>query len=235
MNDSERIAFQFLAGLEIGEVAYEPDGNIPPDFLIDGRIAVEVRRLNQNEEIDGGYRGLEVTSKPLHSLVTRVLDESGPPAGSRSWFVWYTVRRPLPPWNDLELLLRSAVQHFRERIEDPPQQIRLAPGLRLDFLRATDQHDTLLLLGGSSDHDSGGFVIAELLHNLDLCITEKAKKIAPLQHRYPEWWLVFDDRIAYGVLDRQDIAELRALLRAPHQFRRMFLVDPTLPTRAVEI
>ncbi len=235
MNQSERIAFQFLTSLEIGGVVYEPDGNVPPDFLLGGRIAVEARRLNQNEEIAGGYRGLEVTSKPLHSLVTRVLDESGPPAASQSWFVWYTVRRPLPAWRDLEALLRSAVRTFRERIDDPPEQIRLAPGLRLKFFPASDQHDTLLLLGGSSDHDSGGFVVAELRRNLDLCIAEKAKKIAPVQHRYSEWWLVFDDRIAFASLDKRDVSELRTLLRAPHQFTRVFLVNPELPTRAVEI
>jgi hypothetical protein len=230
-----RKTLQFLTSLKIGEVVYEPDGNIPPDCLVDGRIAVEVRRLNQNEAIAGTYRGLEVTSKPLHSLVTRVLDESGPPVASQSWFVWYTVRRPLPPWRDLESLVRSAVRAFRERVDDPPEQIRVAPGLRLDFFPASDQHDTLLLLGGSSDHDSGGFVVAELLANLDLCIAEKTKKIARVHERYPEWWLLFDDRIAYGVLDRQDVAELRALLRAPHQFTRVLLVNPELPTRAVEI
>jgi len=44
---------------------YEPDGNTPPDFLVNGTIAVEVRRLNQNEIIESGHRGLEVTTFPL--------------------------------------------------------------------------------------------------------------------------------------------------------------------------
>jgi hypothetical protein len=235
MNDSERAVFQFLTSLEIGEVVYEPDGNVPPDFLVDGRIAVEARRLNQNEEIGGTYRGLEVTSKPLHALVTRVLAESGSPPGPHSWFVWYTVRRPLPSWKELESLLRSGVRQFRERLDDPPEDMLLAPGMRLEFLRASDRHDTLLVVGGSSDHDSGGFVIAELVRNLELCIAEKARKIATVRHRYPEWWLVFEDRIGYGALDNEDIAQLRAVLRPPQEFAKIFLVNPLVPTSAAEI
>src|SRR2546426_10948720 len=86
MNESERAVHHFLTSLQIGEVVYEPDGQVPPDFLVGGRIAVEARRLNENEEIAGSYRGLEVTSKPLHALVTKVLKESGSPPGSHSWF-----------------------------------------------------------------------------------------------------------------------------------------------------
>jgi hypothetical protein len=44
-------------------VVFHPDGrNSPPDFLISGGIAVEVRRLNQNKESAGGARGLEVSA-----------------------------------------------------------------------------------------------------------------------------------------------------------------------------
>jgi len=235
MNESERAVHHFLTSLQIGEVVYEPDGQVPPDFLVGGRIAVEARRLNENEEIAGSYRGLEVTSKPLHALVTKVLKESGSPPGSHSWFVWYTVRRPLPLWKELKSLLRSGVRHFRERLDDPPEELRLTRGLRLEFLRASDRHETLLVLGGSSDHDSGGFVVAELARNLHLCIAEKTKKVAPVRHRYPEWWLVFEDRIGYGVLDNDDIAQLRAVLRPPQEFAKIFLVNPLAPTSAAQL
>jgi len=50
MDSSERIVYQYLSYQGFSDVAYEPDGNVPPDFLLNGRIAVEVRRLNQNED-----------------------------------------------------------------------------------------------------------------------------------------------------------------------------------------
>ena len=62
MRRSEEAVDRFLRGLEVGDVRFEPDGNVPPDFLVDERIAVEARRLNQNELLGNGYRGLEVTS-----------------------------------------------------------------------------------------------------------------------------------------------------------------------------
>ncbi len=47
MNRDERIVEGYLNSLNLGKAVYEPDGKVPPDFLVDGRIAIEVRRLNQ--------------------------------------------------------------------------------------------------------------------------------------------------------------------------------------------
>ena len=32
-------------GVDDHEIVYEPNGNVPPDFLAHGRVAVKVRRL----------------------------------------------------------------------------------------------------------------------------------------------------------------------------------------------
>ncbi len=85
MNDSETTVCEYLKSLRIGSVRYEPDGNVPPDFLVDGRVAVEARRLNEHEEVNGIPRGLEVTAKPLHRAMVKALRASGPPDGHRSW------------------------------------------------------------------------------------------------------------------------------------------------------
>ena len=87
MNDSERTVWRFLESLGLGLVEHEPDGKSPPDFLVAGRIAVEARRLNENEEVEGEHRGLEVTATPLRRAVIRALAQSGPPPGKYSWFV----------------------------------------------------------------------------------------------------------------------------------------------------
>src|SRR2546426_401166 len=73
MDDSERTILESLQNQDLGDVVYEPDGNVPPDFLVNGRIAVEVRRLNENVETDEGHRGLEEISKPLNVLVRKAL------------------------------------------------------------------------------------------------------------------------------------------------------------------
>jgi hypothetical protein len=64
MDASESLVRDFLLQRGYADIVYEPDGKVPPDFLIDGRIAVEVRRLNQSYETGSRMRGLEEDSIP---------------------------------------------------------------------------------------------------------------------------------------------------------------------------
>ena len=48
MKSEEKLAKLHLEHIGCMSILYEPDGNIPPDFLVNGEIAVEVRRLNQH-------------------------------------------------------------------------------------------------------------------------------------------------------------------------------------------
>ncbi len=235
MNDSERTVNEYLTGLELGRVVFEPDGNHPPDFLVNGRIAVEARRLNENEIVGGGHRGLEVTSKPLHQAVLKALAASGPADSTQSWFVHYSVRRPLPPWKIIETYLKDAVAEFRAHADDPPKMLRLGRSIRLEFQRASRSHDTLLLLGGYSDCDEGGFLVTDVIRNLRLCIAEKTKKVSRVRHKYSEWWLVLEDRIGYGALDADDVQAVRAELGPIEGFARVVLVNPLRPTQGLEV
>lgn len=58
MDSAEEVVNRLLSNMGFGNIAFEPDGNIPPDFVINGRIAVEVRRLTQIHDDGGGPRGL---------------------------------------------------------------------------------------------------------------------------------------------------------------------------------
>jgi hypothetical protein len=40
IKDDELTAQQYLLGLGVGSVTFEPDGNIPPDFVINNKIAI---------------------------------------------------------------------------------------------------------------------------------------------------------------------------------------------------
>ena len=110
MDDSERLVGDYLKHRGFTNVVFHPDGrNSPPDFLINGRVAVEVRRLNQNKESASGAHGLEESAISLAAVVRKVLQTMGPPAAGVSWFVFYNFRRPLPRWKDLERALTVAL------------------------------------------------------------------------------------------------------------------------------
>ena len=55
------------------DIVYEPDGKVPPDFLVNRRIAVEVRRLNQNFKHEGRIEGLEQVSIRLQMGMRNLL------------------------------------------------------------------------------------------------------------------------------------------------------------------
>lgn len=85
MDASEKLVESYLKGI-FTDVRYEPDGNVPPDFLADSRVAVEVRRLNQNHD-DGsgkGPRGLEETAIPIWRRVRVCLESHAERAMRRS-------------------------------------------------------------------------------------------------------------------------------------------------------
>jgi len=46
---------------------------VPPDILVEGKIAVEVRCLNQMQEAEAGSSGLEEISIPLARNVNALL------------------------------------------------------------------------------------------------------------------------------------------------------------------
>lgn len=235
MNDSEKCIFNYLKSRGYINIVHEPDGKIPPDFLIDGRIAVEVRRLNQNEKTSTGHRGLEEVSKPLATLVEKGLDAIGPPINGVSWFVDYTYRRPLPNWRKLEELLRNALREIMYRPNLENEKVRISKNIRLNFTRASNVHSNLFLLGGYSDHDSGGFLVAELAHNLQICIEEKSRKVSKVRSKYSEWWLALEDRISYGDLDEHDRNSLRKLVEDHSPWNKIILVNPLKPSSGFEL
>ena len=126
----------------------------------------------------------------------------------------------------------DGVRQFRERLDDPPSELRLSRALRLSFHRASGRHDHLLVLGGSSDHEAGGFLLDELSRNLRICIDEKVRKVDRVRHKYGEWWLAFEDRIGYGALNSEDADQLRAALGPVAGFDKVILVNPLDPTSA---
>lgn len=162
MDDSEQLVFAYLSGEGFTDVVYEPDGNVPPDFLVDKRIAVEVRRLNQNEETDSGPRGLEEVAVPLWRKVKNLATSLGPPTAGTSWFLSFDYGRPVVPWKQLEPQLRQYLEGFRNGSNHRKSSAVIAPNFKVDIFRASNPHPTFFVMAGYVDRDSGGWVLLEM-------------------------------------------------------------------------
>ena len=73
MNLDEARVFEYLKAHFGNDVVFEPDGMVPPDFIVDSIFAVEVRRLNQQFYSSGMSEGLEQLSVPIFDVFNDVL------------------------------------------------------------------------------------------------------------------------------------------------------------------
>lgn len=237
MDESESIAGKHLASLGFEQIVYQPDGNVSPDFVVDGRIAVEVRRLNENEVAESGKLvGLETLPIATTRRLQRLFRELGPAPSGTSWFAFFNLVRPVPRWKVVEPYLRRQLESFRDN--ECLQKLgvmKIAKGFEIEIIhKASNPHSTCFVLGGGSDRDTGGFVFSDTQWNLRLCVEEKMRKISSVRHKYAEWWLIFVDRIGFGVADC-DRELYHQHLDIDHDLDRVLLLSPDDPTRVFEV
>jgi hypothetical protein len=238
MDDSEHAADEYLRSCGFHDPVYEPDGKVPPDFVIEGWIAVEVRRLNQMCKSNTNTLGLEQLQRSFEAKIPFLLKDIGPSRAGNSWFVVLQFKRPLPAWRKLRNLIGQELQAFAQdaslRTEND-YTICIVENLTIHLSRASSTRGDLFVFGGYSDLNAGGFVIPELEENMKICIREKANAIAPFRPKYSHWWLVLIDRISYAGIRSADVVLLRSRLPGLADWDRVVLVSPIDRTRGLQI
>ena len=188
MDRSEETVRDLLESMGFSNIVYEPDGNVPPDFLVDGRIAIEVRRLNQNYDSGQGVQGLEQVEIPLwHRIEKLVKAMQNDQPISESWFVFIDFSRPLHSWKELKPKIKAALVKFQKQHRRSNCELFSQGNLRIELVKASKPLETYFCMGGISDEQSGGLIVAEMLTNLELCMSEKNVKTAGYRDKYPEW------------------------------------------------
>jgi hypothetical protein len=226
MKPSEELASRYLSSLGLSPIIYEPDGNVPPDFLVDGKIAVEVRRMNYTAVGESGtINGIESAQFALLSGIRRLLPLLGPPLAGQSWFVHYTFTRPLLPVGKLMRGVRDVLVAFRDgRIQGTAFSVN--GSFRVGVIPSTKVFPDFFVLGGFSDRDAGGWLVGELEKNIRNCVREKSAKIARVRAKYPEWWLLLVDHIGYGQMESLQIS---------HDWEKVILINPLDPKVGYEL
>ncbi len=222
MNRDETLVKQFLTSLDMGPITYEPDGSIPPDFLVNGRIAVECRRLNKHYLHNGRPRGLEEDSIPLLQSLENLLSEFGPPCDGRSWFVMLRVKRPLAPWRLLRGRLKAALQGAIAAPDVSIVEIPIEKGFTVRIAPATPNPHWTFAIGAFTDFDRGGWVVADVISNLTVYVNDKTNKVRTHRAKYPTWWLILVDYIGYA----RDGVDVRSHFKRPAEWDRLVLLSP---------
>ncbi len=156
MNATEHLIYEYLRYNGYTEIAFEPDGKVPPDFLVDGRIAVEARRLNQYYMASSRPHGLEEDARPLRDSIEKLAHSLGPPTRDCSWFVSHDFRRPVKSWKKLAPRIREALRAFMISPSEERTKIRIDNRFLPELFPASYPHSTFYVMGGQMDWDSGG-------------------------------------------------------------------------------
>lgn len=190
VNPDEIIARQFLKKLyDLDCIQYEPDGVIPPDFCINRKIAIEVRRISQ---LDKTSRALEETSIPFLHLAEKILaTRKDNNKNDEHYWVQLDFLTPLPNKKLIIAFIETAITEFEEQNESLPFTYK-ADHLHFKILGLASKkiNTKKYTLGSWHNKDSGGWVVDTYKNLLNFAINDKNKKIAPYYDRYPEWWLM---------------------------------------------
>jgi hypothetical protein len=238
MGVDEAVADQHLRMLGYQDVRHHPRGqHNPPDFLLDGTIAVEVRRLEAVEQGRDVPKGLNAVSRPFSDRLRKLLltFSSDEPT---TFLLRLQLKRPLPkPWRRVE----EEVKKFVRAVLDNAEQ---AVGMELDIdgkvllrvIGTSHRNGPTFHIASQTDADLGHWMMEELGRSLRLCISEKTRKVAAQRHLYTEWWLVFVDRLGYALTDEERRREFRRSVSLDsHDWDRIILVNPLEPGQHFEV
>lgn len=235
MDRAEEIVERLLSDMGFANIAPEPDGNRTPDFVINGRIAVEVRRLTQIHDDGNKVQALSEVSIPLSQKFEKLLN-SFEKIDERSWWVAFGYKRPLPSWKHvLGPQLRRALEEFALSTEKRDGTIFDTPHFDVDVRETSNPFDRLFVMAVMQDREAGGWVVGEFLKSISYCIEEKSRKVtaAGVRHKYKEWWLALVNQTGLA-LDDHDRGELLAILPPHPDWEKVLLVTASDPPRHFE-
>jgi len=225
MKPEEIIAKKYLEQHESGVLVYEPDGKIPPDFSLNSIIGIEVRRLNKNIFINNTYEDLDIKTRGLYLAIDEVLKSFDSQYSGKSFFVNYTLKRPFRRIFDIKRDLKKQLQVFLDQAVNPPVTLHIPINLEIEIVSGTPVSGRTFRRGGGMDDDEDSWVIHSYVTNVNLCISEKNKKIEKYKARYKEWWLLLVDRVQ-SYPDKADLDEIGKHINDLGNFNRLCVINP---------
>ena len=244
-NDDERWARKWLEFQGYSNIELIKDD--PPDIVVEGEYAVEVRRLNL--KIRQG-EGEETPRISLQRTIEKTLAGIGPPAKDQSWvidceydfsrfFKKRVVKRqvreallPLTQPYDEKIFgeLRSKYLDYHKHAHELDYlgalHLCLPCGICLE-LQDISVQPARFVLQDVSDGE-GVLVLPELQKNIESAIKEKSERIRGRENNFGAWWLILIDHIGrvpnLGVT-QAELEELREEIRAETPWSRIIIVS----------
>ncbi len=241
MDEQEKIVEKYLKAQGYKNIEHEPDGNIPPDFLLSKKIAIEVRRLNQNVVIEDDklkkmeevkFKGLEEVRIPLYDSIIKILSEFDYQPIDKSYFVRLKFKRPLPDFKIVKKKLKEMLSEFYDNPKNEKIELKIIENLTIKISPASKPMEKFFNMGGILDLNRGGWVFSEMEKNLELCSNKKLKKVEKFREKYEIWWLALVDNIGYGLSEKE--LNIDPGVVKDHNWDKILIINPKNFRKAME-
>jgi len=222
-NKDELRAKQYLQSLDYSQIEYEPLGNVTPDFLLDNKIAVEVRRLNRN--FINSEKLLNIENIEIHLIkdLKKLIESFDFDKYDNSAYIYVQLTKPIEVeeketvLSKIKDILNSHIKHISESIT-----YNITENFELTLTPTGKKSKVYVYNGCNGDLN---WVIHQIQENIQSDIDEKNEKIGHHFHLYDEWWLVLVDSITYG-LDDEDFKNLQNIKIDKKRFSKVIILSP---------
>ncbi|MFA9190786.1 hypothetical protein AAGV28_05320 [Flavobacterium sp. FZUC8N2.13] len=229
MKREEKTVETYFKSIGFQNIVFEPKGNRTPDFVIDEKIAIEVRRLNQF------YNGIPI-EKVKHNLLPKIISQIEAfkkESYSKSAFVGIRYTRPINYNKKIKDLINAILENHSS-IMETSKKYKINDNLELEIFPSDKKLDTQYHFGSSIDFNEGGFVLANIYNSLKIIIPEKSKQIENYKSEYKTWWLALVDNIGNG-LSQTEFSQLREIIDFNLYFDKVFIISNLNPINGGEI
>lgn len=231
----EKMTLEYFQIKGYTNILHEQNPNHPPDLLLDNKIAVEARRLNQFKNLNGVNEPLEDLEHDIMPRVKNLIRSYDSQPSPKTSFVHVSYKRPLKVkkhvLKEVERVLHSHLNYL-----DQATFYDITPTLQLRFRPSTGnkKYNKPYVWASSYDDDSGGSVVHNMLESLKIIIREKEGKVLPYKSLYPIWWLAVTDNIGYGI-DDIDLSQLTDAFNIETFFEKIIFISPNDSTYGKEL
>ncbi|MBK8814044.1 MAG: hypothetical protein IPN42_00290 [Methylococcaceae bacterium] len=229
MDITEAYVRKYLLANGFTDIVYEPEGKVPPDFVINNSIAIEVTRLNSHyqdtSDFHETYAHQEYFPKVWQGL-EKLLKKFGPAIDGESWYVDFSLIHPFKGWSNVKNEVEELLIAFKNSDEKINRNYRILECLSIGFIQRISKSEDYYVLGGGAEDEIGCFVVDEIYRNLEILISKKELKISNYHYKYLEWWLILVDLINWGHTDSDDLNQLRSLPKIKSMWDKVIIISP---------
>ena len=198
MDATEKIAQVWLKSTyPTGHIVPEPDGKYPPDFLLDGTIAIEVRRFDQNRKhpATGKIIGLNIDLR----CNGRFLDKEFAKLRSSDGFQYHVDLEITDPIQIVfDTVTRRSIKEAHASLNGK-QATTIHSGFKLTWIPWLPASTPDAVILGGADDNSDGWLRQAYVDNLCRIIDFKTDTVTKNAKKdYKPWWLVLVDYAFHG-------------------------------------